>query len=69
MLSDRLIEIAEIAALINFTIQDDITGELTSEQQVNVKEDLLNLIHKLGILTGYDIDTRAEEVKSASKKI
>jgi hypothetical protein len=60
-LNDSLAEIAEFAAKINFTIQDTMTGSLPESLVLAIKSNLLDLIHKIGNLCGYDIDTRAEE--------
>jgi hypothetical protein len=60
-LNDSLADIAEFAAKINFTIQDTMTGSLPESLVSAIKFNLLDLIHKIGNLSGYDIDTRTEE--------
>lgn len=57
-MSDRLADIAEVAADVNFTIQDDVTGTMNEEAQLKIRGRLLDLIHKIGLMTGYDIDVR-----------
>lgn len=38
-----------------------MTGSMNESLVSGLKSNLLELIHKIGIISGYDIDTRTEE--------
>ena len=55
---NKLADIAELTAEINFAVQDYITGTASKPVQLQTREKILSLVQKIGSITEYDIETR-----------
>lgn len=57
-MSNKLADIAEVTADINFTVQDYVTGKMNEKMQLEIRATLIEMVHKVGSMTGYDVDMR-----------